>query len=97
MATDYLGSQLARLQAIIDGTGAGTWEWNAQTGETRFNEAWAAMLGYSLAELQPISIATWRAVCHPDDLAQSEAALAAYFAGNSQHYSCDLRVRTLLN
>ena len=93
MEKDYLGSELARLQAIIDGTGAGTWEWNAQTGETRFNEAWAAMFGYQLAELQPISIATWRAVCHPDDLAHSDAQLAAYFAGNIDTYSCDLRVR----
>lgn len=93
MGTDYLGSELARLQAIVDGTGAGTWEWNAQTGETRFNEAWANMLGYSLAELQPISIATWRAVCHPDDLAQSDAALTAYFAGETDSYCCDLRVR----
>ena len=93
MTDDYLGSQLARLQTIIDGTGAGTWEWNAQTGETRFNEAWATMFGYSLAELEPISIATWRAVCHPDDLVRSDAALADYFAGKTSEYRCDLRVR----
>lgn len=61
MADDYLDSNLARLQAIVDGMGAGTWEWNAQTGETRFNESWASMLGYTLEELQPVSIATWRA------------------------------------
>lgn len=47
-----------RLQAIIDGTRAGTREWNVRTGEVVFNERWAAMLGFSLEEIQPLSIVT---------------------------------------
>ena len=36
----------ARLQAILDGTRAGTWEWNLDTGEVLVNHRWAEMLGY---------------------------------------------------
>ncbi|MFZ4855986.1 MAG: hypothetical protein ACOYL3_06270 [Desulfuromonadaceae bacterium] len=35
-----------RLTSILDGTRAGTWEWNIQTGEVIFNEPWAAIIGY---------------------------------------------------
>jgi len=49
----------------------GTWLWNVQTGETTFNNIWASMMGYDLNELEPISINTWRNLCHPDDLKMS--------------------------
>ena len=48
-----------RLNAILDGTGAGTWEYNLDTGEIIFNERWATMLGYTLEELSPLSFQTW--------------------------------------
>ena len=35
-----LADQRARLHNVIEGTGVGTWEWNVQTGEVRFNERW---------------------------------------------------------
>ena len=40
-----LEAERFRLENIIQGTGVGTWEWNIETGETKFNEAWAYMLG----------------------------------------------------
>ena len=43
-----------RLNAILDGTGAGTWEYNLDTGEIIFNERWATMLGYTLEELSQL-------------------------------------------
>src|ERR1700722_5742946 len=45
-----------RLAYIIEGTHAGTWEWNIQTGETRFNEQWAQIIGYTLEELEPVTM-----------------------------------------
>ncbi|AFL85142.1 PAS domain S-box [Belliella baltica DSM 15883] len=56
-----------RIQNIIEGTNAGTWEWNVQTGATIFNKRWAEMIGYTLEELEPISIKTWLEIVHPDD------------------------------
>ncbi|ROQ20697.1 PAS domain S-box-containing protein [Marinimicrobium koreense] len=81
----------ARL--VIEGTDVGTWEWNVQTGETVFNERWAEIVGYTLAELAPISIDTWMSLAHPDDLAQSEALLNAHFRGETRQYDCKARMR----
>ncbi|WP_083651505.1 PhnD/SsuA/transferrin family substrate-binding protein [Vreelandella massiliensis] len=81
------------LQNILWGTSAGTWEWNVQTGETRFNERWAEMIGYRLDELTPSTIDTWMAFCHPDDLKRSEALLTEHFEGKRDAYDFEARMR----
>lgn len=85
--------EATRLKTILDGTGAGTWEWNVQTGEIIINERWAEIIGYSLDELEPVSIKTWIAFAHPEDLAVSEQRLADHFRGNTGHYQCEARMR----
>jgi PAS domain S-box-containing protein len=92
-AEQRLASEREMLAMVIEGTRAGTWEWHVQTGETVFNDRWAHMLGYTLEELQPISIQTWTDLCHPDDLKQSDALLEAHFAGKSPYYELDCRMR----
>ncbi|SER73893.1 PAS domain S-box-containing protein/diguanylate cyclase (GGDEF) domain-containing protein [Vreelandella subterranea] len=87
-----LSSEL-RLQAIIDGTRAGTWEWNVKTGEVIFNERWATMLGYTLEEIQPLSIETWNRACHPDDLKRSYTLIRQHLDNEIPFYECLCRVR----
>lgn len=88
-----LAAEKQRLANIIEGTQAGTWEWNVQTGEARFNERWAQIIGYTLAELQPISIDTWMVNAHPDDLYSSGEYLQEHFEGKSQAYEFEARMR----
>ena len=90
---EALAQQSQRMSNILWGTGVGTWEWNVQTGETRFNERWAELIGYTLDELAPVSIATWMKYADPDDLAASAAALEKHFAGETDHYECESRMR----
>lgn len=96
-STKQLELQLAEerksLFNILWGTGVGTWEWNVQTGETRFNERWAEIIGYTLDELSPISIDTWTSHVHADDLIRSGQALQQHFAGQAEHYECEARMR----
>ncbi|MEI7727958.1 MAG: PAS domain S-box protein [Verrucomicrobiota bacterium] len=82
-----------RLAGIIEGTNVGTWEWNVQTGETIFNERWANMIGYTLEELAPVSIATWMKFAHPDDLQASSAMLENHFSGKLDYYEFEARMR----
>ena len=82
-----------RLAWILEGTNVATWEWNVQTGETRFDARWAQMIGYTLEELAPVSIQTWLGHAHPDDLAESGARLQAHFSGEAAHYECEARMR----
>lgn len=82
-----------RLHNIIDGTQAGTWEWNVVTGEVVFNERWADIVGCTLDELRPLSIDTWTQLAHPDDLARSAELLQAHFRGDAPAYECEARMR----
>lgn len=84
--------QRQRLDEIIWGTDVGTWEWNVRTGEVAFNERWANIVGYTLDELQPLSIETWTSLAHPDDLKRSDERLAKVFSGETDHYECEVRV-----
>jgi len=88
-----LADERQRLQSTIDGTQAGTWEWNVQTGATVFNERWASMLGLCLADLQPTTIDTWMRFAHPDELPAGQEALESHFAGTTPDYSYIHRMR----
>ncbi|MBH1495700.1 PAS domain S-box protein [Stenotrophomonas maltophilia] len=88
-----LAEERRRLAMIIDGTAAGTWEWNVQTGEMRVNARWAEIVGYRLEELEPVCQKTFLTLVHPDDIALSDAALEDHFEGRSDNYVCLLRMR----
>jgi diguanylate cyclase (GGDEF)-like protein/PAS domain S-box-containing protein len=83
----------ARLSAIIEGTRVGTWEWNVQSGATVFNEEWAQIGGYTLQELEPVSIGTWMKLAHPEDLQRSAQQLQAHFNRTIPHYEVEVRMR----
>lgn len=88
-----LAEREMRYRSVLEGTRIGTWEWNVQTGAVVFNERWAQMLGYSLAELAPISIDTWQSLAHPDDLVQSSVLLASHFKGELSFYDYQCRMK----
>ena len=88
-----VASERTRLRHVVASLDAGTWQLNVQTGETAMDERWAAMLGYSLAELGPASLASWKRLVHPDDLQRFEDLLAQHLAGAEPDYRCDCRVR----
>ena len=87
------GDRVSALETIIDVAELGTWIWNVQTGETEFNDYWARMLGYTLAELEPTSIDTWLYFLIEEDRPVSEKALKAHFDGEASVYDCEVRVR----
>jgi diguanylate cyclase (GGDEF)-like protein/PAS domain S-box-containing protein len=88
-----LKAQQQRLFYILWGTGAGTWEWNIQTGETTFNQRWLEMLGYDRQDLAPLNINTWLNLCHPADLEKSKALLQRHFSGELEAYECEIRMK----
>lgn len=90
---DQLRKQQQRLKAILDGTHAGTWEWNVQTGESRLNERWAEIIGYTLSELAPFTMDHWTARVHPEDLPRALLLLEEHLTGQSPHYDCEVRLR----
>ncbi len=92
-ATAHLKDERQRLASIIAGTRAGTWEWNVQTGATRFNKEWAEMIGYTLEEITPVSIETWEKCVHPDDLQKCKDRLEEHFREDTDFYECEYRMK----
>jgi diguanylate cyclase (GGDEF)-like protein/PAS domain S-box-containing protein len=88
-----LKNQRKRMENTIEATEAGTFEWNIQTGKTIFNEKWAEMIGYTLDEISPSTVDTWKQFTHPDDLAKCEKLLEKHFRGETDQYKAEIRMK----
>jgi len=91
-AEDAIRREQWRLQNVLRGTKAGTWEWNILTGEAEIDEASAALLGYTLDEFRPAIFDTWMRLKHPDDMKESNELLMEHVRGQSEYYSFDSRM-----
>lgn len=82
-----------KLEIATAASNIAQWEWNIQTGEVKFDELWANMLGYSLEELEPISLNAWVNMCHPDDMIVSNETLNEHINGSLSIYRCEVRMK----
>jgi diguanylate cyclase len=90
---ERLADERQYLASVIESTGVGTWEWHVPSGAMRINERWAGILGYTLEELEPVSIDTWRRLVDPEDEARAQVALQRHFSGELPQYRCEVRMR----
>ena len=84
-------AEQTRNRNILKGTNAGTWDWDLQTNDLVVNERWAAIIGYSVDELAPITADTWSRTVHPGDLRVCEQALEEHFGGRLDYYDAEFR------
>jgi len=77
--------QKERLELVVEGTRLGMWDWNPVTGDVIFDERWAEMLGYDLADIEQ-SVTSWERLVHPDDLAAAYADIQAHMNGETEYY-----------
>ena len=87
-----LARERLQLSNILEGTDVGTWQWNVATGEAVFNERWAEIAGYTLAEVAPADIDTLQRLAHPADLARAQALLRRHFRGELPRFECEMRL-----
>jgi len=92
-AEEKLEATKQRMVNIINATQVGTWEQNMQTGTMLLNERWASMLGYTLAELEPITLQTFHRLIHPDDEEQAEILKQLHFQNRISVYESKIRMR----
>ncbi len=91
--TKELKKQKLRYEKIIASTRIGTWEWNIKTGSLKVNERWAEITGYTLEELKPVTIETWKKLAHPDDYKKSNKLLKEHFRGITEFYDFETRMK----
>lgn len=92
-AEEVIKKNEIRLSNIISSTEIGTWEWDISTGVNKINDRWANMLGYTKDELDPVTFDTWAMLTEPNDLANASKLLEKHFAGESDSYNVDVRMR----
>ena len=88
-----LKNEKLKFQNVISGLNLATWEWNMQTNEAEYNERFAQTVGYTLQELEPLSIKTWEKLAHPDDYEALRRRLDAYFEGKTEHFEIETRLK----
>ena len=65
-AEEALRESEARWKFALEGTGAGVWDLNVQSGDIFFSKQWKALLGYEDHEIRN-SLDEWKRLIHPDD------------------------------
>lgn len=88
-----LNTEKHALENIIDATNAGTWSWIIHSGDFSVNEQWAQITGYAIKELLPISVDTWNAMVHPDDLLKLEKVINLLFCKDITQYEIEVRIK----
>ena len=91
-AQKVLREERLRLSNIVVGTNAGTWEHDLTTGTDLINDQYAAMLGYSAAEMAQRIGDDFRNIVHPDDVASAGQVWEAHLAGATPLYQAEFRV-----
>ena len=82
-----------KLSTIIAGADLGTWDWNIQAGTVDVNDRFCTMLGYEAAGFGN-DVRRFFDSLHPDDVNKVNQLVDAHFAGESEFYRCDFRLRT---
>ena len=82
-----------RLELALMGADLGLWDWNIETGAAFFNDRWANMLGYTLAEVEP-HYDGWARLVHPDDMPHVTDVLDAHLEGKTLFYEVEHRLLT---
>lgn len=86
-----LSVESQRLKNIIDATQVGTWEWDISSGKVGINERLAEMLGYSVAELAPLSFEKFKKLLFPKEARFYMDTITACFEKTSNFCQGDYR------
>ncbi|TVQ20880.1 MAG: PAS domain S-box protein [Spirochaetaceae bacterium] len=82
-----------RLSEILEGTGAGSWEWNLQTGDVIINDRWAEIIGYTRKELLPVTIDASTSYLLSEDIPVFRKAIEKHLRGETDQYEAEVRIR----
>jgi len=82
-----------RMEQIIRGASVGTWEYDVRAGLNTVNDLWAEMLGYTLCDVQGMTIETWRDMVHTDDLHMLDTRHLERLDTGQEMFESEIRMR----
>jgi len=89
---DALHQSEERLTLVLEGSEDGFWDWDLATGCVERSERWAAMLGYTLAEIEPTFEGGMKLV-HPDDQRPRKAFETPISLGKASRFDIECRMK----
>lgn len=81
-----------QLSLALLASKSGVWDWQVEAQTVYYSERWKSMLGYEDHEVEN-SFEAWSALVHPEDHPKALAAIEAHFAGETEHYVLEHRLR----
>ena len=81
-----------RMALAISGSGTGIWDRDLSSDRIHYSAGWKAMLGYADHEVSNRIEDSYGRV-HPDELAYVQATMQAHFAGQTESYEVEHRLR----
>jgi diguanylate cyclase (GGDEF)-like protein/PAS domain S-box-containing protein len=82
-----------QMGLVINASGIGVWDWNVDSSEIICNERWAEIIGYSVAELQPVTFETWSSLLHLDDIQKATRLIQEHSQGSLAVYEIEFRMK----
>ena len=89
---DALRDSQQRMNLALIGGDLGTWDWHVPSGAVIFNQRFAAMLGYTLDEIEP-HVRVWESLIHWDDKLSVMKVLNDHMEGRTNEYETEHRLR----
>ncbi len=93
-----LRNNVFSLDAAINGTGNGLWDWNPKTDDLILNDNWFQMLGYTRSyfnkKYKKFCFRTFADFIHPEDIENVGKELEKHYAGETEYYRTELRMLT---
>lgn len=81
-----------RWALAVGGTNDGIWDWDLATGALYLSDRWKSMIGYLPGDFEG-RLDEWQALLHPDDIERVMREVAKHFAGETDFYETDFRLR----
>lgn len=92
-AEEGLKREKERLNHILAGTDAGTWEYELQTGKIIVNQRWAQIIGYELEEITPLTLEGWLSYVKPKDQERMKESLKQHIQKKTDFYDLEIRMK----
>lgn len=86
------------LDAAVNGTGVGLWDWDIENDNLTLNDNWFDMLGFTRKDFErkyeSFGYNTFADSVHPDDIEKMKRVLEEHFNHLTDYYRVEIRMRT---
>ena len=80
-----------RWKFALEGSGAGVWDWNIQTGEALYSKRWKEMLGFAESEIEN-KLSEWLNRVRPEDMPGVMTIIQAHIDGQTPTAEIEFRL-----